>query len=76
VTAAILRELERNPKILEVFNVITLAVGPQIMLAAKLRMSPDLRLEEAIGHINELERHLRERVPELGWLFMEPDLRD
>lgn len=76
VSAAIARELERDPEILEVFNVITLQVGPQIMLAAKLRMTPGMRLDEAIEHINELERNLREQVPDLGWLFMEPDLRD
>ncbi|MBW2243341.1 MAG: cation diffusion facilitator family transporter [Deltaproteobacteria bacterium] len=76
VTAAIARELERSPYILEVFNIITLQVGPQIMLAAKLRMTPGLSLGEAIEHINELERHLRVQVPELGWLFMEPDCQD
>ncbi|MCP5059213.1 MAG: cation diffusion facilitator family transporter [bacterium] len=76
VTAALARELERSPYILEVFNIITLQVGPQIMLAAKLRMTPGLSLGEAIEHINELERNLRAEVPELGWLFMEPDSQD
>gem|GEM_PF-5727334 len=41
------------------FHVITVQVGPQIMLAAKLRVVPGLGLEEAIGHIHELERRLR-----------------
>lgn len=76
VVAAITLALESEPAITEVFNVITLQVGPQIMLAAKLRMTPGLSLEEAIGRINELERKLREQVPDLGWLFMEPDVRD
>lgn len=76
VVAAITHALESEPAITEVFNVITLQVGPQIMLAAKLRMTPGLSLEEAIGRINELERKLREQVPDLGWLFMEPDVRD
>ena len=59
MTAAIARPIEQEPKILEVFHVITVQVGPQIMLAAKLRVVPGLGLEEAIGHIHELERRLR-----------------
>ncbi len=76
IAAVIAREIERDPDIIEIFNVITLQVGPQIMLAAKLRMTPGLPLNEAIAHINALERRLREEVPDLGWLFMEPDLHD
>ena len=45
-------------------------------VAAKLRMTPGLSLDQAIHHINELERNLHDQVPDLGWLFMEPDVRD
>ncbi|MCP5070796.1 MAG: cation diffusion facilitator family transporter [bacterium] len=76
VASAIARAIEHEPHILEVFNIITLQVGPQIMLAAKLRLTPGLSLDEAIEHINKLERTLREQVPDLGWLFIEPDAHD
>ena len=33
-------------------------------------------LDEACRRIHEAEVRLRERILELGWLFMEPDLED
>ncbi|MAE96891.1 MAG: cation efflux family transporter [Deltaproteobacteria bacterium] len=76
VTAAIQREIARGEGIREVFNVITLQVGPQIMVAAKVRIAPELPLVEALERVNTLERHLREEVPDIGWIFMEPDVSD
>ena len=55
---------------------LTVQVGPQLMLAAKLRMRPGLSIEEACEAINALEVRLKASVPEIGWCFMEPDVRD
>jgi cation diffusion facilitator family transporter len=76
LVAAIEREIDRDPMILEVFNLITVQVGAQVMLAAKVRMQAGLSLDEAIDHLNRLETHLKARIPDIGWSFMEPDVAD
>jgi cation diffusion facilitator family transporter len=60
----------------QVFNTITLQLGPDTMLAAKIRLKPGIDIETAIAHINALERELKMRVPELRWCFVEPDTSD
>jgi|SRR5262245_24896969 len=76
VAQAIERELAADPAVLQVFNVITLQVGEQVMLAAKLRMQDGLSLVDACVRINELEARLKQRIPEVGWCFVEPDIAD
>ena len=58
------------------FNAITQQMGPQVMLAAKVRMRPGISIEAAVASINALERRIKERFPEVGWCFIEPDLED
>jgi divalent metal cation (Fe/Co/Zn/Cd) transporter len=57
-------------------NTITVQFGPQIMLAAKIHMRPGLSIDEAVDRINRLERRIKERYPEIGWCFVEPDVTD
>jgi cation diffusion facilitator family transporter len=68
--------IRSNPGVERVFNAITLQFGPKVMLAAKLKMTPGITVEEAVTHINALERRIREQFPEIGWCFMEPDVED
>ncbi len=70
---AIIRE---QPGIECVLNTITIQFGPDTMLAAKVRMQTDLNVVEAVDNINALERKLKERVPNLEWCFVEPDIAD
>lgn len=65
-----------DPAIEELFNTITLQMGPQIVLAAKVRMRPGLAIDEAVRRLNELERRIKEAHPEVGWCFLEPDVSD
>jgi cation diffusion facilitator family transporter len=65
-----------DPAIDRVLNTITLQIGPKVMLAAKIAMQPGLSIEQAVRRINALERRLKERVPEIGWCFVEPDCED
>jgi hypothetical protein len=59
----------------QVFNIITLQMGQEVMVAVKASMhEPDSR--KMIGHINAIEKRLRERFPAVRWLFFEPDLAD
>lgn len=59
-----------------VFNTITMQFGPDTMLAAKIKMRPDMNIGEAVASINALERELKARVPKLKWCFIEPDVED
>jgi cation diffusion facilitator family transporter len=65
-----------DPAIEELFNTITLQMGPQIVLAAKIRMRSGLTIDEAVRRLNELERRIKEAHPEVGWCFLEPDVSD
>jgi len=58
------------------FNTITMQFGPDTMLAAKVRIQPGLTVDQAVASINALERALKERVPNLKWCFVEPDVAD
>lgn len=60
----------------QVFNVITMQFGPDTMLAAKIKLREGVDMRTAVGHINALERKLKEKVPELKWCFVEPDVVD
>jgi divalent metal cation (Fe/Co/Zn/Cd) transporter len=57
----------------EVLNTITMQFGPKVMLAAKIRMRNGIPIEQVVAGINSLERMIRERFPEIGWCFIEPD---
>ena len=76
LVAAIEEAISGDGDILEVFHVITLQMGPKVMLAAKLRLRERISSDQACERINALEARIRERFPEIGWCFMEPDLRD
>ena len=58
------------------FNTITIQLGPDTMLAAKIKMNPGLTIDEAVASINALERELKARIPKLKWCFIEPDVTD
>jgi cation diffusion facilitator family transporter len=70
------RLIEAEPAIEKVFNVITFQMGPQVMLAAKVKIRSELSIGEAVLKINELEKKLKQNHPEIGWSFIEPDLHD
>jgi cation diffusion facilitator family transporter len=73
---AIRAEIDGDPAIDALLNAITMQLGPQIMLAAKVRMKPGIPIELAVGQINALERRIKARFPEVAWLFVEPDVAD
>ena len=68
--------IAEDDSIEKVFNTVTIQFGPQVMLAAKIRMKPGLTIEDAVERINRLERQIKERYPEIGWCFVEPDIAD
>lgn len=68
--------IEEQRGIDAVFNVITIQFGPDTMLAAKVKMTPGTNIETAVENINALERTLKQRIPNLTWCFVEPDVVD
>lgn len=76
IQAAIDGIIDEQDGIVSVFNTITIQFGPDTMLAAKVQLRNDMTVTEAVENINALERKLKERVPNLTWCFVEPDVRD
>ena len=76
VEEAIADLIRSEPDIAGLFNAITQQMGPRVMLAAKIHMRPGISIESAVASINALERRIKERFPEVGWCFIEPDLED
>jgi len=68
--------IEADPDIQHVFNLITIQLGPDTMLAAKIKLRSGISLEEAVASINRLEKRLKEKLPGLKWSFVEPDVED
>ena len=65
-----------NDTQVELLNAITLQMGPQVMLAIKVRMRTGLTLDAAVASINALERRIKAKFPEVTWIFTEPDVAD
>lgn len=76
IVAAIDSIIAVQPGIEKAFNVITIQFGPDTMLAAKVRVTPGVDIDTAIAQINALERTLKQRIPNLAWSFIEPDVED
>jgi cation diffusion facilitator family transporter len=74
--AAILEFLNGRPEIARVFNIITLQLGNEVMVAIKAQMSGELSAKELIDAINRVEADLKLGFPEVRWSFFEPDVAD
>ena len=74
--AAIHAEIEASEGIDDLLNAITLQLGPQVMLAIKVRMMAGTTLAQAVAQLNALERNIKAKFPEIAWCFVEPDITD
>ena len=74
--AGIRAEIEATDGVEDLLNAITVQLGPQVMLAIKVRMTPGISLEKAVATINTLERSIKAKFPEVAWCFAEPDVAD
>ena len=72
----ILAFVEGRPEVMRVFNLITLQLGPDVMVAVKAEMRRDATSLDLVNAINAVERGLRARFPEIRWSFFEPDFED
>ena len=74
--AAIKAFLQSQEEIDKVFNIITLQLGRDVMLAVKAEMRPYPNQVEMIEAINHCEKRVKEAFPQIIWSFFEPDIRD
>jgi len=68
-----IESLEQEDKIDKVFNLLTYQLGNDVMVAVKARMQNCATADELVDAINDCEIRLKERFPEILWLFFEPD---
>jgi cation diffusion facilitator family transporter len=68
--------LESQPEIEYILNLITIQLGPRIMVAVKAKMSTTKTAEQLIENINRCEIALRNHHPSIQWIFFEPDIKD
>lgn len=68
--------IEKDDAIERLLNSITMHLGPEVMLAAKIKMKAGLSIEEAVKQINELEVEIQRQVPSVTWCFIEPDIKE
>ena len=76
VREAILAYIAEQPDVVRVFNLITLQLGPDVMVAIKAEMNGDLSGRGMVDAINAVERGLKVQFPQIRRLFFEPDVAD
>ena len=64
--------INSQDEISEVLNCITLHMGDDVMVAVKAKM-PQEKSSELIEAINTCETKIKEKFPQVRWLFFEPD---
>ena len=74
--AEMLRFLDARPEIARVFNLLTLQLGADVMVAIKAEMSGELSGRGMVDAINAVERDMKVRFPDIRWSFFEPDVAD
>jgi cation diffusion facilitator family transporter len=68
--------IEARPEVKRVFNLITLQLGNDVMMAAKIELADNGSMESACAAINRVEAAVRQAHPEIRFSFVEPDISD
>jgi len=70
------RSLEADPAIKKVYNLLSLQLGPDVMVAIKAEMHPTGSEKALLEAVNRAEVAFKGRYPQVTFLFFEPDLSD
>ena len=66
--------LQARPEVAEIFSLITLQLGNDILVSVQARLrDPAASTAENIARINATEAALRQAFPDVRWCFFEPD---
>lgn len=68
--------LDSSSEIETVYNLLSLQMGDDVMVAIKAKMSETDSAEKLIEDINQCEARFKEKYPQVKWLFFEPDVKD
>jgi len=68
--------LQERPEIEQLYSILTMQMGPDAMVAIKVRMRRTGSESELIKAINRVEHEFRSVFPITRWLFFEPDDSD
>ncbi|WP_426689298.1 cation diffusion facilitator family transporter [Rhodanobacter ginsengiterrae] len=68
--------LKNRPEVAEVLNLITLQMGPDVMVAVKARMRQVASDRALIDAINTVEAAMKAEFEDVKWSFFEPDNAD
>ena len=74
--AELLAFLNARTEVAEVLNLITLQMGPDVMVAVKARMQPATSDRALIDAINTVEAAMKAEFDDVRWSFFEPDISD
>lgn len=74
--AELLTFLKSRPEVAEVLNLITLQMGPDVMVAVKAKMEPANSDRGLIDAINAVEAAMKAEFTDIRWSFFEPDVTD
>jgi len=66
----------KQDEIDEVFNLLTLQLGKDVMVAVKAKMVKTDSAEALVEAVNRCEVGLKRAFPQVMWSFFEPDLKD
>ncbi len=74
-TVAITETIEASPQVRRLIHLKTLHLGPEeLLVAAKVEFDADQSLGAVTAAIDDLEAHLRGRVPAARVIYIEPDV--
>jgi len=65
--------LKNRPEVADVLNLITLQMGPDVMVAVKARMQPCASDKSLVTAINTVEAAMKLQFKDVRWSFFEPD---
>ncbi len=65
--------VQDRPEVERLYNLLTLQLGPDAMVAIKVKMRPTGSENGLLSAINQIEREFRAAFPMATWLFFEPD---
>jgi cation diffusion facilitator family transporter len=68
-------QLQARAEVAELYSLLTLQMGPDVMVAIKARMRETSDAQKLIDDVNRVEASLRTEFPRIRWLFFEPDDR-
>ncbi|SHI23045.1 cation diffusion facilitator family transporter [Ferrimonas marina] len=73
---AMIAFLSEQPAVEQVYNLLTLQLGKDVMVAVKARMAGQQDAQVMVQQINATEQAFKQAFPQVLWLFFEPDLSD